>query len=82
MLALGHQDLESLEAISQDELTRRLFLRMAALSQGGQLEPFIREMQEDEDLDAETRVALKDLAADTTFLFAVQDYLQRTHLVH
>jgi len=39
-------------------------------------------MQEDEELDLETRGALKDLAADTTFLFAVQDYLRRTHVVH
>jgi hypothetical protein len=82
MLALGHQDLESLEAISQDDLTRRLFLRMATLSQDGQLEPFIEEMQDDEELDAETRGAIKDLASDTTFLFAVQDYLRRTHVIH
>jgi hypothetical protein len=82
MLALGHQDLESLEAISQDDLTRRLFLRMATLSQEGQLDSLIDEMQDDEDLDPETRGALKDLASDTTFLFAVRDYLRRTHVVH
>jgi hypothetical protein len=82
MLELGNQDLESLEAISQDDDTRRLFLRMATLSQEGQLEPMIAALEYDDELDVETRGTLAALAADTTFLFAVQDYLVRTHLVH
>jgi len=37
MLELWQQDLEWLEAISQDDDARALFLRMAALSQEGRL---------------------------------------------
>ena len=46
------QDIESLEAISQDEDTRKLFLRMAHLSQNGRLQPFLRELEDDGELDA------------------------------
>ena len=41
MLRTWHEDLESLEAIKQDELTRDLVLRMAALSQAGKLGRFL-----------------------------------------
>ena len=58
------QDIESLEAISQDEDTRNLFLRMAYLSQNGRIQPFLRELEDDGDLDAETKVTLTELACD------------------
>jgi hypothetical protein len=35
------QDIESLEAINQDELVRRLVLRMAGLARGGRLPGFV-----------------------------------------
>jgi len=38
MLGLWLQDLESLEAISQNDAARRIFLRMSALSQAGRLD--------------------------------------------
>jgi hypothetical protein len=80
----GHwlQDLESLEAISQDADAKRIFLRMAAISQTGQMSTFLSELAEDGDLDDETKGTLTELANDNTFLLAVEDYLQRTHRLH
>jgi hypothetical protein len=80
----GHwlQDLESFEAISQDADAKRIFLRMAAISQTGQMSTFLSELAEDGDLDDETKGTLTELANDNTFLLAVEDYLQRTHRLH
>lgn len=75
-------DMESLEAISQDDEAKRIFLRMAALSRGGQMGSFLTELARDEDLDDETKGTLRELAADNTFLLAVEDYLQRTDRLH
>jgi len=44
MLAERMHDFESLEAISQDEHTRRPLLRMAAVSQDGRLAPLLCEL--------------------------------------
>jgi hypothetical protein len=82
MLAAWHQDLESLEAISQDDLTRDLFLKMASLSQEGRLKPFLFELQHDDDLDDNTKGTLTEIAEDTNFLLAVEDYVQKTQIVH
>jgi hypothetical protein len=76
------QDIESLEAISQDEDTCKLFLRMAQLSQNGRLQPFLRELEDDRDLDDETKVTLAELASDESFLHAVEDYVRRTRALH
>jgi hypothetical protein len=75
-------DLESLEAISQDDLTRDLFLRMAWLSQRGGLGPFLVELQDDDDLDESTKGTLTEIAEDPSFLLAVEDYVQKTQIVH
>jgi len=75
-------DLESFEAISQDDDTRRLFLRMAELSQHGRLQPFLRELHGDQDLDPVTKSMLAELAEDSSFLHAVEDYVHRTSAVH
>ena len=82
MDGLWLQDIESLEAISQDEDTRNLFLRMAHLSQNGRLQPFLRELKDDGDLDDETKNNLAELACDETFLHAVEDYVHRTRALH
>jgi hypothetical protein len=81
---LGHwlQDLESLEAISQDSEAKRIFLRMAAISQRGGMTSFLSEIAHDDDLDDETKGTLTELAQDNTFLLAVEDYLQRTERLH
>jgi hypothetical protein len=82
MLGTWLQDLESLEAISQDADAKRIFLRMAALSREGQMGNFLTELADDEDLDDETKGTLTELARDSSFLLAVEDYVQRTQRLH
>jgi len=82
MLGLLQQDIEWLEAISQDECARALFLRMAALSQEGRLEPFLTELRDDSDLDDQTKGTVAELAQDQAFLLAVADYLRETTVLH
>ena len=77
-----HHEMESLEAISQDDEAKRIFLRMAALSRDGHMGSFLTELARDEDLDDETTGTLRELAEDNTFLLAVEDYLQRTNRLH
>jgi len=76
------QDLESLEAISQDSDTRELVLRMAELSRTGHLAPFLVELDCDRDLDAATKASFAELARDEAFLLAVEDYVHRTTALH
>jgi len=80
--SLWLQDLESLEAISQDDDTRKIFLRMAAMSQSGSLPTFIAEVAHDQELDDATKGHLTELAQDETFLLAVEEYLRRTQRIH
>jgi hypothetical protein len=75
-------DFESLEAISQDADSRRIFLRMAQLSHAGRLPNFVAEVQRDAELDDTTKDHLTELASDPTFLLAVEDYLRRTSHFH
>jgi hypothetical protein len=82
MLRTWLDDLESLEAIIQDDTTRDLFLRMAWLSQEDRLQPFLFELQRDDDLDEATKGMLTELAEDPDFLLAVEDYVQKTQIVH
>jgi hypothetical protein len=82
MLQLWLQDLESLEAISQNHDARQIFLRMAAMSQAGRLSSFLSELAYDDELDDDTKVTLSELARDHSFLLAVEDYLRRTQTVH
>jgi hypothetical protein len=82
MLQSWLQDLESFEAISQDADAKRIFLRMAAMSRRGQMGTFLTELADDEDLDEETKGTLSELARDSSFLLAVEDYLHRTQRLH
>jgi hypothetical protein len=82
MLGPWLQDLESLEAISQDAVARRIFLRMAAMSHNGRLPSFISQLAGDEDLDDVTKRHLTELANDPSFLLAVEEYLRRTQRFH
>jgi hypothetical protein len=82
MLGLWLNDMESLEAISQDDEAKRIFLRMAAMSRDGRMNNFLIELAHDEDLDDETKGTLKELAEDGTFLLAIEDYLHRTTVLH
>jgi hypothetical protein len=82
MLQALQDNLESFEAINQDDLTRDLVLRMAALSQAGKLGPFLFELERDAELDDLTKGTLAEIASDQSFLLAVEDYLVRTEIVH
>ncbi len=82
MVGLWLQDIEALEAISGDETTRALFLRIARLSQDGRLKPFLLELERDAELDTETKAEVAELARDPGFLHAVEDYVRRTDPVH
>ena len=75
-------DLESLEAVTQDEHTRRLCLRMAAMSKAGTLGPFIADLHRDVDLDDGTKDTIAEIAEDESFLLALDDYVQRTRVLH
>jgi hypothetical protein len=82
MLGLWLNDMESLEAISQDHEAKRIFLRMAAMSRDGRMNSFLIELAHDEDLDDETKGTLKELAEDDAFLLVLEDYVQRTTVLH
>ena len=82
MQGLWLDDLEALEAISQDDDTRRIFLRMAQLSQDGRLTPFLRELAADGEVDQATKLNQSELAEDPTFLHVVEDYVLRTREQH
>jgi hypothetical protein len=75
-------DIESLEAVTQDDHTRRLCLRMAAMSQAGTLRPFLADLHHDDELDEGTKGTIAEIAEDETFLLAVEDYVRRTQLIH
>jgi len=77
-----HDDLESFEAISQNHDARRIFLRMAAMSQDGKLRQFLSELNHDPEVDEDTKGTLTELASDQAFLLAVEDYLRRTQHFH
>jgi hypothetical protein len=83
MVALWqHDDLESLEAISQNDDARRIFLKMAAMSQEGRLPQFLNELAVDPEIDEDVKGTLTELALDRNFLLAVEDYLRRTQRFH
>jgi hypothetical protein len=82
MLGAWLEDLDSLEAISQNDDARKIFLRMAAMSHDGRLPNFLAEVARDDELDDTTKNQLAELAADRPFLLAVEDYLSKTQRVH
>ena len=75
-------DLESLEAISQDVEARQIFSRMAAMSQEGRLGTFLVELAGTTELDDFTKGTLSEIARDEGFVLAVDDYLRRTQVLH
>ena len=82
MVDLWLHDIESLEAVAQDEATRALCLRMAAMSKAGTLGPFIANLSNDQQLDDETKGTITEIASDEHFLLALEDYVRRTQHVH
>jgi hypothetical protein len=75
-------DIESLEAVAQDEGTLLLCLRMAAMSKAGTLEPFVRDVAASGELDDVTKGSIAEIASDEHFLLAVEDYVRRTTRIH
>ena len=71
-----------MEAISQDDATRDIVLRMAALSEDGRTGRFLQELDSEPGLDASTKGAIAELARDESFLRAFADYIGRTGVVH
>jgi hypothetical protein len=82
MDGLWLQDIESLEAISQDEQACTLFLRMAELQRAGRTSSFLVELTEDPEVDEEVKGSLAEIAQDAGFLLALEEYVHRTRLVH
>jgi hypothetical protein len=82
MLDAWLQDIESLEAVTQDEQTRGLCLRMAAMTQAGTIAPFLASLSSDEELDEQTKGTIAEIAEDVNFLLAVEDYVRRTRVLH
>jgi len=82
MFAEWLEDLESLEAISQDAEARTIFSRMAAMSREGRLGTFLVDLAGTPDLDDFTKGTLSEIARDEAFLLTVDDYLHRTQVLH
>ncbi len=76
------QDIEALETISQDEQTRALFLRMAALQRSGGMSSFLIELDRDPEVDDEVKGPLAEIARDIDFLLAVEEYCLKTDRLH
>ena len=82
MHELSLQDLESLEEITQNDETRRIFLRMAEMQRAGRMRNFLTQLADDPDVDDDTKGSLTELAQDTGFLLAVEDYCAKTNRLH
>jgi hypothetical protein len=76
------EDIESFEAICQDDEARRVVLRLAQMSRTGGLSPLLSEVAMAEGLDETTRASVAELARDSSFLLAVEDYVRRTQRLH
>jgi len=63
------RDIESREAINQDELVRQVVLRTARFARG-RLPGFVAAVGADAELDAETKATVLELARDETLLLA------------
>jgi hypothetical protein len=81
-LDLWLRDIESLEAISQDEDVRQVFLKLAALARSGGMESFLARLAEDDDLDRSTKEKLAELGRDEDLLLSIEEYLRRTARPH
>lgn len=82
MTSVRPDDLEVLESVSQNEEACDLFLRMAHLSQAGELNHFLSELSRNEEIDPETKAVFAEVAQDRTFLRALDDYVHGTRRLH
>jgi hypothetical protein len=70
-------DLESLEAVSEDEDAREVVHRLACLARAGQLQRLVDAVSADPDIDDDTKAWTLELAGNEPFLIAVDAYLAR-----
>jgi hypothetical protein len=82
MLDLSVQALESLEEITQNESTRRIFLRMAEMQRSGRMRSFLSQLADDPDVDDDTKGSIREIAQDVGFLLAVEEYCAETNRLH
>ena len=80
--AWPQNDLEALETVSQNEEALEVFLRMARISGAGEMNRFLFELSENDDIDPETKAAFAEVAEDTAFLRALDEYVWRTRHAH
>ena len=73
---------EALEEISRDELTRTLFLRLAALRRAGAVRSFLFALERDPDVEDDLKGELAEIARDGELLQAVEDYCRKTDRLH
>jgi hypothetical protein len=73
---------EALEEISRDELTRALFLRLAALRRAGAVTSFLSALERDPDVEDDVKGPLAEIARDDELLQAVEDYCRKTDRLH
>ena len=76
------EDIESFEALCQDEEAKQVVLRLAQMTQAGALGRFLTEVALAAGLDDELRATVTELALDSSFLLAVEDYVRRTQRLH
>lgn len=82
MTSVRPDDLEALESVSQNAEARDLFLRMAHLSRAGELNRFLSELSQSEEIDPETKAVFAEVAQDRTFLSALDEYVHGTRHFH
>ena len=82
MTSVRPDDLETLETVSQNAAACDLFLRMAQLSGAGQLNRFLCELAQNDEIDQETKAVFAEVALDRTFLSALDEYVHGTRLIH
>ena len=68
--------------MSQNAEARDLFLRMAHLSGAGELTHFLFELSASNEIDAETKAVVAEVAQDRLFLLALDEYVHCTRVLH
>ena len=82
MIDLWLQDIESLEAVSQDEQHEADLPAHGRDVAGRHARPrSSRNLRHDDELDEGRRARSREIAQDANFLLAVEDYVHRTRLL-
>jgi hypothetical protein len=76
------EDIESFEALCQDEEAKLVVLRLARMAQAGKVSRFLTQVALEPGLDDDLLASVTELALDSSFLLAVEDYVHRTQRLH